>query len=94
MFSCSSSERLQWILGSGATKSAVALKESRSLKLPGVVLQVVDGLKTLLNPSGSATPSYISTFDSYNTALAFVQALGHTQDSNGDTNQVRRSLQP
>ncbi|KAK9914972.1 hypothetical protein WJX75_003189 [Coccomyxa subellipsoidea] len=50
--------------------------------------QVVDGLKTLLNPSGSATPSYISTFDSYNTALAFVQALGHTQDSNGDTNQV------
>lgn len=62
--------------------------------MPGVALQVVDGLKTLLNPSGSATPSYISTFDSYNTALAFVQALGHTQDSNGDTDQVRRSLQP
>lgn len=32
MISCSSSERLQWILGSGATKSAVALKEGRSLK--------------------------------------------------------------
>ncbi len=48
-------------------------------------MQVVDGLKALLNPSGASTPSYISAFDSYNTALAFVQALGHTQDSNGDT---------
>ncbi|EIE19391.1 hypothetical protein COCSUDRAFT_54674 [Coccomyxa subellipsoidea C-169] len=54
--------------------------------------QVVDGLKALLNPSGASTPSYISAFDSYNTALAFVQALGHTQDSNGDTVAVADSF--
>ncbi len=51
-------------------------------------MQVVNGLKALLNPGNVATPSYISAFDSYNTALAFVQALGHTQDSNGNTVQV------
>ncbi|BDA43670.1 hypothetical protein COCOBI_04-6830 [Coccomyxa sp. Obi] len=50
--------------------------------------QVVSGLKALLNPGNLTTPSYISAFDSYNTALAFVQALGHTQDSNGNTTQV------
>ena len=55
--------------------------------------QVVDGLKTLLtaNGGGSGT-SYLSQAESYTTALAFVQALGRSQDSHGDTNSVRRPL--
>lgn len=54
----------------------------------GAALQTITGLKALLNPNGAATPNYISAFDNYDTALAFVQALGHSQDNNGDTNTV------
>lgn len=57
--------------------------------------QVVNGLKTLLtsNGGGSAT-TYLSQAQSYTTALAFVQALGRTQDSHGDTSSVRCSTHP
>ena len=52
-------------------------------------VQVVSGLKTLLSSSGGSEPASISQFESYNTALAFVQALARTQDKHGDTSAVR-----
>ena len=51
---------------------------------------MVDGLKTLLTANGGASvPNYLSQYESYTTALAFVQALARTQDSHGDTSSVR-----
>lgn len=54
----------------------------------GCDAQVVNGLKALLNSNGGSVPTSISQFESYNTALAFVQALARTQDKNGDTSAV------
>jgi hypothetical protein len=54
---------------------------------------VVDGLKALLAANGGGSvPSYLSQYESYTTALAFVQALARTQDSHGDTSSVRSLL--
>ena len=47
--------------------------------------QVVAGLKSLLNSGGTTA---ISGDVSYTTALAFVQALGRSQDSKDDTYSV------
>ena len=50
-------------------------------------VQVVNGLTSLL-ANGSSTNGNLSSLESYNTALSFVQALGRTQDSNGNTTAV------
>lgn len=52
-----------------------------------VNVQVVNGLTSLL-ANGSSTNGNLSSLESYNTALSFVQALGRTQDSNGNTTAV------
>ena len=52
-----------------------------------IAVQVVNGLTSLLS-SGSSPNSNLSSLESYNTALTFVQALARTQDSNGNTTAV------
>lgn len=54
---------------------------------PVIAVQVVNGLTSLLS-SGSSPNSNLSSLESYNTALTFVQALARTQDSNGNTTAV------
>ena len=53
-------------------------------------MQVVNGLTSLLANGSSATGN-LSSLESYNTALSFVQALGRTLDSNGNTTAVSLS---
>ena len=50
--------------------------------------QVVNGLTSLLNTGNGTITGNLSSTQSYNTALAFVQALGRTQDFNGNTTAV------
>ena len=50
-------------------------------------VQVVNGLTSLL-ANGSSANGNLSSLEPYNTALSFVQALGRTQDSNGNTTAV------
>jgi len=52
---------------------------------------VVNGLTSLLS-SGSSPNGNLSSLESYNTALTFVQALARTQDSNGNTTAVAGSF--
>ncbi|CAL5221228.1 g3380 [Coccomyxa viridis] len=52
---------------------------------------VVNGLTSLL-ANGSSANGNLSSLESYNTALSFVQALGRTQDSNGNTTAVASSF--
>ena len=57
---------------------------------PVTAVQVVNGLTSLLS-SGSSPNGNLSSLESYNTALTFVQALARTQDSNGNTTAVSNS---
>ena len=54
----------------------------------GYIVQVVDGLTCLLDTGNGTITGNLSSTQSYNTALAFVQALARTQDSNGNTTAV------
>lgn len=52
-------------------------------------LQVVNGLTSLLGTgNNTGNSSSLSSLESYNTALSFVQAFGRTQDSHGNTTAV------
>ncbi|CAK0781716.1 hypothetical protein CVIRNUC_005453 [Coccomyxa viridis] len=53
---------------------------------------VVNGLISLLNTGNGTITGNLSSTQSYNTALAFVQALGRTQDSKGNTTAVASSF--
>lgn len=57
---------------------------------PVFAVQVVNGLTSLLS-SGSSPNGNLSSLESYNTALTFMQALARTQDSNGNTTAVSNS---
>lgn len=60
----------------------------------GHCVQVVDGLTSLLNTGNGTMTGNLSSTQSYNTALAFIQALGRTQGSNGNTTAVSPLFYP